>query len=105
MTRNQQRYTKAIDMLRGETVIGIDDVAWCLGRSARWFRENRASFEAQGFPKPLPGSHNRWACAQLMTWLGYGVVAHEESHPEQVAEGLITPDVITRRASELVRAG
>ncbi len=58
------------------SVLTAAEVAARVRRSLNWFRRNRHRLQAEGFPAPLPGFHNRlWSTAAVDRWLAGEVPA------------------------------
>ena len=57
--------------MTGTIAINACQVATLLGRSLGWFRQHRASLEAEkGFPKPIDGCGLRWSDTAVRAWIG-----------------------------------
>lgn len=56
--------------MRGITkTVTTAQVAAKFGRTVKWLYRRRARLEAEGFPKPLPGTSNRlWAADAVDDW-------------------------------------
>jgi hypothetical protein len=56
-------------------VFSEEEVAAALNISVDRFAERRATLEAEGFPKPLPGLERSWSILEVIDWVNHGRTA------------------------------